>query len=261
MGKFIVPDGMRVASLTERQLFYTQEVDIQKIVQWLTGRLGKTKFAVIIGKHTDIFPKEYKDDKDTTIIIDNYQNFSDVKKQILEFLPESVYYDRNTYSEKDKSTGQELAFDIDPENVICPVHGSLADKMSKHQGLSFCMIELEIIKDQTLRLYEYLQKQFSKLQIVYSGRGYHIHVFDQEAYWLTSQQRGALVKDVKSKGFAIDSWVTNGEMRLIRLPYSLHGMVSRIVLPLEKKEVSRFDPICDERCIPSFLQNSLATSF
>jgi DNA primase catalytic subunit len=65
---------------------------------------------------------------------------------------------------------------------------------------------------------------------------------------------------VKSKGFAIDVWVTAGEMRLIRLPYSLHGMVSRVVLPLEKKEVMQFNPITDTRCIPMFLQNKMATT-
>jgi DNA primase catalytic subunit len=56
------------------------------------------------------------------------------------------------------------------------------------------------------------------------------------------------------KGFGIDTWVTEGEMRLIRLPYSLHGMVSRIAIPLDKKEIERFNPILDEKCIPKFLQ-------
>jgi DNA primase catalytic subunit len=58
---------------------------------------------------------------------------------------------------------------------------------------------------------------------------------------------------VKEKGFGIDEWVTAGEMRLIRLPYSLHGLVSRIVVPVEKSELERFDPVSDERCIPKFL--------
>ena len=65
---------------------------------------------------------------------------------------------------------------------------------------------------------------------------------------------------MKKKGFAIDEWVTLGEMRLIRLPFSLHGLVSRIVLPLEKSEVERFDPVNDERCIPRFLRDSAISS-
>jgi DNA primase catalytic subunit len=61
---------------------------------------------------------------------------------------------------------------------------------------------------------------------------------------------------VKAKGFGIDEWVTAGEMRLIRLPYSLHGLVSRIVLPLKKSELERLNPVSDVRCIPKFLSEA-----
>ncbi len=261
MEKYSVPLGMRAATLAERKQFYMNEFDIEKIISWFRDRAGKTKFAVIIGRHTDVFPIEYEKDKNTTIIIDEYENFNDLRSHILAFLPESVYYDRNVYDVQGNVLGQELAFDIDPENVICPVHGSIADKMKRHQGLSFCTIELDMVKDQTVRLYEYLEKQFSKLQIVYSGRGFHIHVFDKEAYLLSIKQRTEIAERTKAEGFAIDTWVTSGEMRLIRLPYSLHGMVSRLVLPLDKNEVKQFNPITDTRCLPLFLKNNTATSF
>jgi hypothetical protein len=42
-------------------------------------------------------------------------------------------------------------------------------------------------------------------------------------------------------------------MRLIRLPWSLNGLVSRIALPLTKKELESFDAVHDERCLPKFL--------
>lgn len=96
---------------------------------------------------------------------------------------------------------------------------------------------------------------------MYSGRGFHIHVFDKEAYLLSIKQRTEIAERTKAEGFAIDTWVTSGEMRLIRLPYSLHGMVSRLVLPLEKNEVKQFNPITDTRCLPLFLKNNTATSF
>ncbi|HLC00033.1 MAG TPA: DNA primase, partial [Candidatus Bathyarchaeia archaeon] len=73
-------------------------------------------------------------------------------------------------------------------------------------------------------------------------------------------ERREIARVVKKKGFAIDEWVTVGEMRLIRLPYSLHGLVSRRVLPLEKGELPRFDPVTDERCTPRFLRGK-PTSF
>jgi DNA primase catalytic subunit len=230
------------------------------VAQWLRGIEGKTKFAVIIGRHTRIFPEEYSEDADTTIIIDEYRNLHDVRQQIIEFQPESAYYDRNIYDTQGCKTGQELAFDLDPENVTCPIHGSLADKLARGKGLSFCTIELNMVKEQALSLHEYLEREFSCLRIVYSGRGFHIHVFDAEAYRWSKKKRREIAHVVKRKGFAIDEWVTAGEMRLIRLPFSLHGLVSRIALPLEKSELERFDPVHDERCIPRFLREKL-TSF
>jgi len=254
MQKYDLPEGMRYATLEERKGFYLEEFDLAKVAAWFGERLVNVKFAVIIGRHTRIFPEKYRDDADTTIIIDEYKDLSDVREQIIEFLPESAYYDRNVYDANDHKTGQELAFDLDPENVTCPIHGSLADKMRRGQGLSFCSLELDMVKQQALSLHEELEKEFSHLKIVYSGRGFHIHVFDEEAYTLKERERREIARSMKRKGFAIDEWVTAGEMRLIRLPFSLHGLVSRIAVPLEKSELERFDPVSDERCIPQFLR-------
>jgi DNA primase catalytic subunit len=262
MVQYFVPEGMRPSTLEERKEFYTSEFNLQKVGEWIGQRRGKTKFAVIIGKHTRIYPQEYRDDAETTIIIDEYTDLEEVRRQIVEFLPEAVYYDRNIYLENNHPAGQELAFDVDPENSTCPIHGTLADKMKRHQGLSFCTTELEMAKQQTAGLCEFLEKQFSDLRMVYSGRGFHIHVFDEKANSLTTKQRTQLAEKVKANGFDVDAWVTTGEMRFIRLPYSLHGMVSRIAVPLEKGELGRFNPVLDQRCIPKFLQKSnTATSF
>jgi len=253
MTQYYLPSGMRYATLSERKEFYTTEFKLAEVAEWFGERIGNVKFAVIIGRHTKIFPEKYREDADTTIIIDEYHSLNDVRDQILEFLPEAAYYDRNVYDANNRKIGQELAFDLDPENITCPVHGTLADKMKRHQGLSFCAIELQMVKEQAINLCEYLENEFSEMCIVYSGRGFHIHVFDPAAYALSDAERRELAQTVKAKGFAVDEWVTVGEMRLIRLPYSLHGLVSRIVLPLEKSELERFNPISDEQCIPKFL--------
>lgn len=244
---------MRYSTLEEREQFYTKEFGSNRIVEWCGHNIGRTKFAVIMGKHTKIFLQKYKEDASTTIIIDEYKDLEDVQQQIVEFLPEAVYYDRNVYDEKDQKIGQELAFDLDPENVTCPVHGTLADKMKRQQGLSFCALELEIVKKEALGLFDFLKRRFSNLRLVYSGRGFHLHILDKEAYNLTVEERLKLAKEVKQKGFHIDEWVTSGEYRLIRLPYSLNGLVSRIVLPLKKEELESFDAIHDKRCLPQFL--------
>ena len=253
MEKYNLPMGMRYATLEERNQFYLKEFNLDKVAKWFGDCIRNVKFAIIIGRHTNIFPEKYREDADTTIIIDDYKTLKDVHDDVLEFLPESAYYDRNVYDAKSRRTGQELAFDLDPENVTCPIHGSLADKMRRGQGLSFCELELQMVKEQASGLHDYLKKTFSKLRIVYSGRGFHIHVFDEETYGLKEKERLKIARSVKKQGFAIDEWVTAGEMRLIRLPFSLHGMVSRVVLPLEKSELEHFDPVRDERCIPQFL--------
>jgi DNA primase catalytic subunit len=243
---------MRYTTLDERREFYTEEFNVSQVQEWFMGRRGKTKYAVIMGKHTKIYLPEYQEDAETTIIIDEYQNLKDVQSQIVDFLPEAVYYDRNLY-DGSQIIGQELAFDLDPENVDCPVHGALEDKIAHGQGLSFCEIELDIVRKEAIGLYEALQKRFSNLRVVYSGRGFHLHVLDTDTYTMNTEERLGLAREVKQQGFHIDEWVTSGEYRLIRLPYSLNGLVSRIVLPLKKSELESFDPIHDSRCLPKFL--------
>jgi hypothetical protein len=256
MNRYILPEGMRYATLTERQLFYEKEFDLQSVDRWLKPLATyHIVFAIIMGRHTHIFRPEYAEDVSTTILIENYVNLEYVRREILDFLPESVYYDRNLYDAKGKVMGQGLAFDLDPENLTCPIHGTLEDKMKKHQGLSFCKIELKMVTEETRKLYERLQQLFSEVMIVYSGRGFHIHVFDKESFNWSRRKRSKLARKLKKEGFLIDEWVTTGGMRLIRLPYSLHGMVSRIVLPLQVNELISFNPITDKRCIPKFLQS------
>lgn len=253
MSQYYLPIGMRYATLEERKQFYIKEFNLKKVFEWFTSGLGNTKFGVIIGRHTKIFPEKYKKDASTTIIIDEFKDLEDVRHQILEFLPEAVYYDRNVYDENRRKVGQELAFDLDPENITCPIHGSLEDKMKRHQGLSFCEIEFDMVKKEAIELYDFLETRFSDLRVVYSGRGFHLHVLEPNTYKLKTEERLSLAREAKQAGFHIDEWVTSGEYRLIRLPYSLNGLVSRIALPLRRDEIESFDAVHDERCLPKFL--------
>ena len=253
MAQYYLPQGMRYSTLKERKQFYQKEFSSQRIADWFRDGLGHTKFAVIMGRHTKIYRQKYKEDASTTIIIDEYKDLTDVQVEILEFLPEAVYYDRNVYDENNIVIGQELVFDLDPENVTCPIHGTLEDKLKRFQGLSFCELELEIVRKEVVELYDYLNSRFSDLCVVYSGRGFHLHVLDKAAFDFSSKERLALAREVKQMGFHIDEWVTTGEYRLIRLPYSLNGLVSRIVLPLKKEDLADFDAVHDKRCMPQFL--------
>jgi len=270
--RYSLPKGMRYSTLGERYLYYKNEFDFNRVLKWFSKtriRKNHTIYATVIGRHTKIYKKRFERVIKEPILIDEYSDESEVLDMILEFLPEGVYYDRNIYTDISKCSrckidyrncwrcknfyGQELAFDLDPENIECPIHGGLEEKMKHHQGLSFCEIEFGIIKNQVVSLYEKLENQYENLKIVYSGRGIHIHVDDGKTIKMTRKQRKNLATELVNNGFAIDEWVTTGSMRLIRLPFSLHGMVSRIVLPLTKKELIKFNPVKDKTCWPKFL--------
>jgi hypothetical protein len=94
-------------------------------------------FAAVIGRHTRIYPKKYRNDASTTIIIKRYHNLKDLQQNFIDLAPELTYCNLNLYRDDDGHVrvGQELAFDLDPENIICPVHGSLDEKIRRHQGL------------------------------------------------------------------------------------------------------------------------------
>jgi len=266
--QYRLPEGMRYATLEERKKFYEKEFNWQGAKEWVSHHKNVV-FAVIIGQHTKIYPKEFEKFKDNILRIDKYEELDDVYNDIKKFLPEGAYYDRNVYNDREKCKackkprydcwdcenfgGQELAFDIDPENIICPEHGGLAQKMKEHQGLGFCIYEFNEAKKSAQKLYDTIKERFSNIKMVYSGRGLHLHVMDKDAYTLTKDERSKIADDIWNKGIKHDRWVARGGSRLIRLPYSLHGMVSRIVTPLELSDLEKFDPRTDERIMPGFV--------
>src|SRR5436853_7091471 len=225
---------------------------------------GERVYGLIVGRHSGIYPRRFRHLKIVPLVVDDVRDANGLRPYLLKYLPEGVYYDRNVYASLDEARkagldyahawrsplflGQELAFDLDPENLDCPIHGDIEAKMARHQGLSFCDWEFEEIRRQAAVLYDELERRWVRLRVVYSGRGFHIHVFDEAAFQLTRKQRVTIAREF-ARRYAIDEWVTSGEMRLIRLPYSLHGMVSRVVIPVPrgKLESFRYD---DPKAIP-----------
>lgn len=257
---------MRFSSLDERERFYSREFSLAKVRDWFKGWQSPIVFAAVIGRHTGVAPKKYRHDRARTIVIDEYETLTEVKNYMTDFRPESAYYDRNIYTDWDqargfrndpaqlgRSYGQELVFDIDPENFTCPIHGTLEEKMRRHQGLSFCRLEFQLAQQEAAQLVEILSSRFSHISLVYSGRGFHIHITDKETVFWTRKKRLSLVRSLTKRGFGMDEWVPSGGIRLIRLPYSLNALVSRIAMPLAQNELEFFDPIADKRTIPKFL--------
>ncbi len=253
--RYELPDKLRPASLVERRLFYSRRMDYRAAERWFEVFPGERMFALILGRHSGIYPRRFRSLKNISLLVEDARSVQDLRPYLLKYLPEGVYYDRNAYASVAAARrarvdyahawrsrwfrGQELAFDLDPENLDCPVHGDITEKMRRHQGLSFCDWEFEETRRQAAELYDRLGEEWSHLVAVYSGRGFHLHVLDAEAYRLTKGERTRIAHHY-GRSFALDSWVTTGEMRLIRLPFSLHGMVSRIVVPVPRGDLDRF---------------------
>ncbi|MFH1064542.1 MAG: DNA primase small subunit domain-containing protein [Candidatus Woesearchaeota archaeon] len=239
------------ASLTQREQFYKKEFDLERLKEWFMKNSIKFPqlMAVDMGTETGIIKDESKKNKLINI------KAVDLRDKFLRYLPEDVYYDRNVYKDPDilldtldfkgvwdtdNLLGQQLAFDIDPENMKCSCDG-------------FCDRCMRSAVQNAVALAERLQDNFTRIGLVYSGRGMHVHVFDKEAFSLSVGERDSLNAELKD--FAIDPWVSRGYIRLIRLPFSLHGRVSRIVTPLTIKEAVDFDPATDRRILPEFLKD------
>jgi DNA primase catalytic subunit len=230
-------------------------MDYDSAAAWMARPKGGRAYALILGRHSGIYPRRFRHLKNVPLIIDDIRDVYGLRPYLLRYLPEGVYYDRNVYSTLDAAReahldyahswrsrlfrGQELAFDLDPENLDCPIHGDIAAKMTRHQGLSFCDWEFREIRRQAAELFDDLARRWSRIRAVFSGRGFHLHVFDEDAYHLSRKEREKIASSMAHR-YAMDEWVTSGEMRLIRLPFSLHGMVSRIVIPIPRRGLESF---------------------
>ena len=89
-------------------------------------------------------------------------------------------------------------------------------------------------------------------QVVYSGQGCHVYMYDPDPEYRYSEVPRQLIATIleEKKDIPIDTPVTTDESRVIRLPYSLHAGVSRVVTPIDSPD---FDYRTD--AVPAFLSN------
>ncbi len=246
--------GFRISTLDEREEFYSRGFDIGKLKQWL--RNLPQFFCIDVGSETKIYKKEHEKRMDKITILGPDLTLEQLRQKLINYLPEDVYYDRNIYKDVKKCTscwkfdqcfecdnllGQQLVFDIDAENIECSCDKEKLPKMCEK-----CL--LQALKN-GLEMKKQLSEQFKDIEIVYSGRGWHVYVHDDAAYKLTREQRIELSKQFKD--YAIDSWVSSGKKRLVRLPFSLNSLVSRIVTPVKDEEINRI--LSSKKIIPRFI--------
>lgn len=242
---------LRFSTIKEIEGFYQKEFDINALKKWFN--VEPSFFLVCFGKNKEY--TKFKNKLNVLKILSPSTSYNELKEKLFYYAPEGVYYDRNLYRDVNECykcmgfskykclicknwLGQELAFDLDPENI---------EKIDIYPNFSFKAFNQVV--ENAFAFKEELEKLYSDVRLVYSGRGVHVHVMDGEAYGLTVKQRIKL--NNKFKKFKFDSWVSHGKVRLIRLPYSLHGKVSRIVVPINKN----FKGLNDKKIIPRFLRN------
>lgn len=222
----------RPSSLEERKEFYDKEFSIKRLKKWF-GRKKPQLIAIDAGSETNIVKnKKWKN----TLF---YCYLNELGEKIKKYVPEDIYYDRNIYKNPllrfknlkhqnflaaKNVLAQELVFDVDADNIKCRNHGA---------EQKVCNICLQKAWSETKNLVNDLKAKFNfrKIKIVYSGKGFHIHVLDKEAYFLSREERINICKQLKK--YPIDSWVSEGSIELVRLPFSLNGEVSRIAIPIK----------------------------
>ncbi|MFC7059916.1 hypothetical protein [Halovenus salina] len=95
---------------------------------------------------------------------------------------------------------------------------------------------------------------FDSADVFYSGQGVHIFAKSDDPYLkLTHQSRKYIGRYINERlGFPIDDEVTWDRSRVIRLPYSLHTEVNRIVTPISKRDFN----FIEEPALPESIRNN-----
>lgn len=111
------------------------------------------------------------------------------------------------------------------------------------QALEYGFVVQEIFEDDFVA---------DETMVVYSGQGCHVYLLDTDREHHYDEQSREVINDLllDEYGIPIDPVVTADRRRVMRLPYSLHADVSRIVQPIDS-------PAFDFRteAMPDFLES------
>ncbi len=247
-----LPPGFRPASLEERRAFYARRFRADLAWRWVREFYTRPVFAVKIWGKTNIYDPRFEHLRERNvraIYISSVRSPRDLRKMLLFYAPEGAYYWRTRVYDYEKCKrcpkkkerkyldcfscenfqGQELVFDVDPENFC---QGRF------HDFASFTLDCFYKARDAALEIFDAMRENYRDVRAVFSGRGFHIHVLDDDAWFLPPEERDALARRFRG----VDPWVTRGGAPLIRLPYSLNGVVNKEVVPLTRKQLEGFEP-------------------
>lgn len=244
------PKDLRPATVSEREQFYRDTFDWAAAEDFL-ARWDAPVFAVDVGSESTRYRPKWKKYKGKLVYIRTYANQRGLQQKLVRYAPEDVYYVR----ESAEGTEQELCLDIDPENCACRSCDRFRQQHEeKTKVYSFCTDCFTAAAEHAKQLFDRMEKHFTDVRLLYTGRGFHIRVLDETAYLMEQEDRKQLATHLQETGHPIDAWVTNGSIDLLRVPGSLHGLVGRICTVITPDQLDDPETILDTVGIPPFRQ-------
>lgn len=117
---------------------------------------------------------------------------------------------------------------LSPENATSDANGN-----GTIQEYPYTFDHIEKTIKHAFKLKDWLENtvNFTEVRIFYSGQGTHVYAFkDDPLYKFTKQTRSFLVTYIQEKlKIPVDGAVTWDQSRVMRLPYSLHTGVNRVM--------------------------------
>ena len=259
------PEDMSPPTVEQRRKFYRDEFERWNL-KVLNFKWERPVLAVDVGTESTRYRPKHKDYLGKIVFIREYRNLDHLVKKIVGYAPEDLYYDTRTYDRDPRQTnaiwerpsGKQLVFDLDPELVECR-HCERIRKNNEGKRFAkytFCEDCFSELAGKTAKLVVFLRRNFDSINIYFSGRGFHVHVNDQEAFEMDDFDRETLAEKL-SKRFPIDRKITAGEKNLIRMPGSLHGLTGRKVVEVGVEELKNPEMILHDKSVPDVFRDEV----
>jgi hypothetical protein len=125
---------------------------------------------------------------------------------------------------------------IDTEGLL-KANGILDEEPA---GYNYAYRHVDAALEWGFKIKSQLQERFNftETMVVYSGQGCHVYAFDDDPYHRYDQTTREVLNTYFDEmvDAPIDKQVTADRKRVLRLPYSLHADVSRIVTPINSPD-------------------------
>src|SRR5437762_12657068 len=73
-------------------------MDYRAAATWMARPTGGRVYALILGRHSGIYPPRFRHLKNVPLTIDDAEDVRELRPYLLRYRPEGVYYDRNVYA-------------------------------------------------------------------------------------------------------------------------------------------------------------------